>query len=130
MKNIALTLALILLPITAHASAVAPTQCPSVAAIQSTKFWIEKERGDEDFYAIQENKNYDSTEPTSEWTFYLRRIKAASLEQAYHNANLALDTLNFKNGPSRGPFRGSYLCNYEVGFGYSAYAMTGYPWDM
>ena len=93
--------------------------CPSVAEIQNTQF-VGAGIQDGKFAVIQFS-NYGTNEL---WGFGIYNIDASSPSDAIAQAQAALPNLTFKNGPLRANKINTWGCNYNIGEGFKAVALT------
>lgn len=105
----------------ADSAAKKPTQCPSVASIQAVGIkdhTQEVAEGSGIWYSSNISEKYDTQDS---WTFLIGKIKADSEEEAYDKATKGLQSLQFYDGPKKGP-AGRWVCRYVSTEGYVAVA--------
>jgi hypothetical protein len=124
MKNVKLFIsAFIFLAMTGTAWSKVGMQCPGIDAIQAVG--VSHADTNNGVYAVTEFNKYGTDQS---WGFGISNIHdAGSKLQALINANTALSTLNFKQGPvAISSLNGISIlaCFYNIGYGYNAVALT------
>ncbi len=121
MKKYFIATSLALLASQALAMPPKPDKCPSVDALQNSKFEVAGVDYDGNWVAALRQSNFDTQEA---WSLVMLNLEANNEQEALVNATNQLSTLAYNQGPIASPEFESWYCIYNDAKGEKAITVT------